>query len=67
MRLTAEEEEMSGGKQGEAVRRALQLQVTVGDFFQADRFVPVTSVHMMAKIESMGEPGLDWIESMAAA
>ncbi len=66
MRLTAEEDEMLGGTQGEAVRRALQLQVTVGDFFQADRFVPVTSVHMMAEIESMGEPGLDWIESMAA-
>jgi predicted aconitase len=66
LQLTAEEASMLAGEQGEAVRRALESQVAVGDFFAADRFVPVASVHLMAEIESMGEAGLRWVEDLAA-
>ncbi|MGH2561801.1 MAG: aconitase X [Thermomicrobiales bacterium] len=64
--LTAEEEAMLAGHQGEAVRRALQSQVAVANFFGADRFIPVMSVHLMAEIESMGEAGLRWVGELAA-
>jgi predicted aconitase len=66
MRLTDDERAMLAGEQGEAVRRALQLQMTVGEFFGADDLVPIDSAHMMAEIESMGEPCLAWVEEMAS-
>ncbi|MCC6177349.1 MAG: aconitase X catalytic domain-containing protein [Chloroflexi bacterium] len=66
MRLNDDERAMLAGERGEAVRRALQLQMTVGDFFGAEDFVPIDSAHMMAEIESMGEPCLAWVEEMAS-
>jgi predicted aconitase len=65
MRLTDDERAMLNGERGEAVRRALDLQIKVGDFFGAADFVPIDSAHMMAEIESMGEPCLSWVEEMA--
>src|SRR4051794_40410370 len=65
MRLTDREQAMLAGDEGEAVRRALALQIKVGDFFGAADFVPIDSAHMMAEIESMGEPCLAWVEEMA--
>src|SRR5688572_4009243 len=65
MRLTPDEEAMLAGAEGEAVRRALQMQREVGEFFGATDFVPVSSAHLMAEIESMGEAGLAFVEEMA--
>ncbi|MFN8632246.1 MAG: aconitase X catalytic domain-containing protein [Chloroflexota bacterium] len=65
MRLTDDERAILAGERGEAVRRALALQIEVGDFFGADDFVAIDSAHMMAEIESMGEPCLAWVEEMA--
>ena len=56
---------MLEGKYGEAVQLALEFQLRVGQFFGAEEFVPVTSVHMMAEVESMGEAGLRWVERLA--
>lgn len=66
MQLSAEEEAILAGAQGEAARRALQMQREVGEFFGADAFVPIHSAHLMAEIESMGEAGLAFVEEMAA-
>ena len=65
MKLTAEEERMLAGAEGPAVQRALRMQVEVGEFFGAEDLVPVSSAHMMAEIESMGEAGLAFVEEMA--
>src|SRR5436305_2480897 len=65
MRLSDEERAMFAGERGEAVRRAIELQITVGDFFGAADLVQIDSAHMMAEIESMGEPCLAWVEEMA--
>ena len=67
MRLTAEERAMLRGKRGEAVRRALELQRAVGEFYGAKRFVPVTNVHMMGDIEVMGDGGLEHLRRLAGA
>ncbi len=66
MRLTREEEAILSGATGEAARRALEMQLEVGAFFGAEDFVPVSSAHIMAEIESMGEAGLAFVEEMAA-
>lgn len=65
MQLTSEEERMLQGERGEAVRQALQVQLEVGEFFGAERFVPVNNVHMMGDIEVMGDGGLEFLRRMA--
>lgn len=66
MRLTDRETRMRAGELGSAVRAALEHQIAVGDFFEAERFVPVTNVHMMGDMEVMGEAGFAFIESLVA-
>jgi predicted aconitase len=65
VRLNDEERAMLAGQHGAAVKRALEMQIEVGEFFGAGELVPVTSAHMMAEIESMGEAGLAFVEEMA--
>ena len=52
---------MRTGALGEPVRRALEHQVRVGEFWGAQGMVPVTNVHMMGDIEVMGEAGLAFL------
>jgi predicted aconitase len=65
MNLTVEERAMLRGARGEPVKRALQLQLEVGKFYGAKRFVPVTNAHMMGDIEVMGDGGLAHLERLA--
>jgi len=62
MILTAEEERMRRGEMGPAVRDAIELQIKVGEFWGAERFVPITNAHMMGDIEVMGEAGKGFLE-----
>jgi predicted aconitase len=64
MRLTAEEEAILAGRRGEPARRALQMQVATGEFFGAERMVPVTSAHLTGDPESMGDAGLAFVEDL---
>ncbi len=64
MTLTDEERRMRDGDLGEPVRLALEQQIAVGVFFEAERFVPVRSVHMMGDTEVMGQAGLGFIEGL---
>ena len=61
MRLTPDEQAMLRGERGEAVRDALAYQIRVGEFFGAERFVPVTNAHMMGDIEVMGDGGFEYL------
>jgi len=65
VQLTREEERMLGGALGEAPRQALELQLEVGEFFGAERLVPVSNVHMMGDVEVMGDGGLEFMRRMA--
>ncbi|HWI39409.1 MAG TPA: aconitase X catalytic domain-containing protein [Burkholderiales bacterium] len=65
MRLNEQERAMLAGEMGPAVRLALEHQVKVGEFFDAEDFVPVTQAHIMADTESLGEAGVAWLESLA--
>ena len=67
MRLTDEEEAMRAGAFGEPRRWAIEHQVAVGEFFDAGDLVPVAQAHIMADTESLGESGVRFLESLAAA
>ncbi|MBI3028764.1 MAG: aconitase X catalytic domain-containing protein [Candidatus Rokubacteria bacterium] len=64
MKLTPEEEAVLRGGWGEPARRALQMQVEVGEFFGAASMVTVTSAHLTGDPESMGEAGLAFVEDL---
>jgi predicted aconitase len=64
LRLTAEEDGILAGQWGEPARRALQMQLAVGEFFGAARMVAVTSAHLTGDPESMGEAGLALVEDL---
>ena len=66
MRLAPEEAAILAGARGEAARDALAYQLKVGEFFGAERFVPITNVHMMGDIEVMGDGGLGWLRGECA-
>lgn len=66
MRLTEFEQAMLAGEMGEPRRQALAQQVEVGRVFDAEDFVEVTQVHLMCDTESLGEPGVAFLEAMAA-
>jgi predicted aconitase len=67
MRLTEDERAMLAGAAGEPRRWAIEHQIAVGDFFDAADLVPVSQAHIMADTESLGEAGIRFLESLAAA
>jgi predicted aconitase len=66
MRLAEEEQAMRTGALGEPRRWAIEHQIAVGEFFDAEDLVPVSQAHIMADTESLGETGVAFLESLAA-
>lgn len=67
MQLTPEEQEMLGGRQGPAVRKAMQILVALGAIYGAERMIPVTSVQIAGvSYDNLGEAGLQFLDEMAA-
>jgi predicted aconitase len=64
VRLNAEERAMLAGELGPAPQKALSYQVEVGNFFRAERMVPITNAHVMGDIEVMGDGGLQALRDM---
>src|SRR5580700_9195440 len=67
MQLSDEERAMLAGELGEPRRWAISHQFAVGEFFDAADFVPVSQAHIMADTESLGEAGVQFLETLAAA
>src|SRR3954449_7428517 len=65
--LHDEEQAMRAGVFGEPRRWAIEHQIAVGEFFDAADLVPVSQAHIMADTESLGEAGIRFLESLAAA
>ena len=55
---------MSKGELGEAAKWAINHQIEVGNFFDAEDFVPVSNVHMMVDPESIGVAGVEFFENL---
>ena len=67
MRLTDVETAMLSGEFGAPCQIAIEQQIEVGRFFDAEDFVEVSQVHLMADTESLGEAGVRFLEDIAAA
>ena len=64
MNLSQEEKAMSKGELGEAAKWAINHQIEVGNFFDAEDFVSVSNVHMMVDPESIGFAGVKFFENL---
>jgi predicted aconitase len=67
MHLTDEERVILDGGRGDALARLLGEQVRVGEFFGADRMVPISNAHFMGDLEVLGEAGLRYLTALADA
>lgn len=65
MNLNAEEKALLAGEFGPVRKMAIEHQIKVGDFFGANDFVEVSQAHIMADTESLGETGVEWLETLA--
>jgi len=66
MYLTKEEEEILAGGKGPGRQRAMQLLVALGQIYDADRLVPITSAHLSGvSYKTIGDGGLDFLLEMA--
>ena len=65
MKLNEEEKAMLAGEFGPVRKIAIQHQIKVGEFFGAQDLVPISQAHIMADTESLGESGVEWLETLA--
>lgn len=67
MKLAEQEKAMVAGDFGPIMQTAIRHQIAVGEFFGACDMVEVSQAHIMADTESLGEAGVKWLETLAAA
>jgi predicted aconitase len=67
MYLTRDQERMLEGEEGEVVERMFRLLVRLGELYGADRMIPVSSCQVSGvSYKSVGDPGLEFLEDLAA-
>jgi predicted aconitase len=65
MHLSREEQAIARGDRGLPAKLLFEQQMAVGAFFGAERFVPVSHVHLCADYEVMGDAGAEMIAGLA--
>ncbi len=66
MHLSDTEKAILAGELGAPRRIAIEQQIKVGEFFDAEDFVEVRQAHIMADTEALGEAGVAWLETLAS-
>ena len=67
MNLTPEQQAMLDGQHGRSIQKAMQILVTLGNIYGAERMLPVFSVQISGvSYANLGEAGLEWLSEMAA-
>ncbi|MDH5703102.1 MAG: aconitase X catalytic domain-containing protein, partial [Aigarchaeota archaeon] len=66
MLLTQLEKEMLEGTHGKAAKKSMEILVTLGEIYGAERMVEVNSVQVAGvSYANLGEPGLEFLAEMA--
>jgi len=66
MNLSSDERAMLAGQRGQAVRRAMQIVVTLGRIYGAQRLLPTQSVQVAGvSYRNLGEAGLEFLRDWA--
>ena len=65
MKLSHKELEIQSGQFGEVRKLALEHQMQVGKFFDAQSFIEINQVHIMADTEALGLAGIEYLENLS--
>jgi len=65
MHLSEIERETIEGKNGRGPQRCMEILVAVGECYDAERMVPVTSVHIAGNYPVIQDEGIEWLEELA--
>ncbi|HPP06085.1 MAG TPA: aconitase X catalytic domain-containing protein, partial [Syntrophorhabdaceae bacterium] len=65
MKLTNYEEDLLKGKYGPVLKRCMEILVAVGECYEAESMVPVTSVHIAGNYPVLMDEGVEWLEELA--
>ncbi len=66
MKLSKEEKEMLAGKQGNAVKKSMEILVALGEIFGAKKLIDVASVQVAGvSYHNLGDAGLEFLEELA--
>jgi predicted aconitase len=62
MKLNKQPSEMAEGRHGSGAKKAMEILVAVGECYEAQRMVPVSSVHLAGNYSVMMDEGVEWLE-----
>lgn len=65
MELTTEQKAMLDGEKGKGAQKAMEILLAYGNVYNAERMVPVTSVHIAGNFPVMMDEGIEWLEDLA--
>ncbi len=66
MYLTPEEEKMEAGEYGTAVQKAMEIIIALGEIYNAERLVDITSAQISGvSFKTIGDAGLEFLVDMA--
>ncbi|OQA32166.1 MAG: hypothetical protein BWY55_00051 [archaeon ADurb.Bin336] len=66
MQLTKKEKEMLEGKEGNAIKKSMEILVALGEIYGAKKLIDVTSVQIAGvSYDNLGEAGLEFLEQMS--
>lgn len=66
MYLTSQEEKMLAGEYGPAVQKSMEILVALGDIYNAQKLVNITSAQISGvSYKTIGDAGLEFLEDMA--
>ncbi|MEG3225330.1 MAG: hypothetical protein BME94_07420 [Methanobacteriales archaeon Met13] len=66
MYLTPEEEKMYQGEYGPAVEKSMEILVALGDIYEAEKLVEITSAQISGvSYKTIGDAGLEFLEDLA--
>lgn len=67
MHLTREEELILSGERGEGMEKAMEILVSIGDIFDAERLIDVESVQISGvSYKTVGDAGLEFLQDFAS-
>jgi len=65
MELNKREQEMLEGKHGLGARKAMEILIAYGECYNAEKMIPITSVHMAGNFPVLMDEGIEWLEDFA--
>ena len=65
MELSKRQQEMLEGTKGGGAQKAMEILAAYGACFNAERMIPITSVHFAGNFSVMMDEGIEWLEDLA--